>query len=112
MTPSPETPNLMGEQTALACYLSAVVAIGNCMADVCPAVGTVYRDRFLRVPRRLGFEATPRALHQSREEFKDLFDNAPLGYHEVDAAGRLLRIRQTVPAIPRRNSPASSIRFG
>jgi GGDEF domain-containing protein len=60
--PTPETP----EQTALACYLSTVVAIGNCMAEVCPSVGTMYRDRLLKLPRRLGFDATPQALQQSR----------------------------------------------
>jgi PAS domain S-box-containing protein len=31
-------------------------------------------------------------LRQSREKFKDLFDNAPTGYHEVDSDGRLVRI--------------------
>jgi PAS domain S-box-containing protein len=35
------------------------------------------------------------ALRQSREEFKDLFDNAPIGIHEVDAEGRLVRINNT-----------------
>ena len=34
------------------------------------------------------------ALRRSREEFKDLFDNAPIGYHEVDREGRLVRINQ------------------
>ncbi len=33
-------------------------------------------------------------LRQSREKFKDLFDNAPTGYHEVDSDGRLSRINQ------------------
>jgi GGDEF domain-containing protein len=54
------------EQTALACYLSTVVAIGNCMAEVCPSVGAMYRDRLLKLPRRLAFDATPLALEQSR----------------------------------------------
>ncbi len=35
------------------------------------------------------------AWRQSREEFKDLFDNAPVGFHEVDAEGRLVRINNT-----------------
>ena len=35
------------------------------------------------------------ALRQSREEFKDLFDNAPVGFHEIDAEGRLVRINNT-----------------
>jgi GGDEF domain-containing protein len=55
------------EQTALACYLRTVVAVGHCMAEVCPSVGSMYRDRLLKLPRRLGFEATPLALQQSRE---------------------------------------------
>ena len=35
------------------------------------------------------------ALQRSREEFKDLFDHAPVGYHEVDAQSRLVRINET-----------------
>jgi PAS domain S-box-containing protein len=34
-------------------------------------------------------------LRRSHEEFKDLFDNAPVGFHEVDAEGRLVRINNT-----------------
>jgi len=34
-------------------------------------------------------------LSASREEFKDLFDNAPVGYHEIDTEGRIIRINQT-----------------
>src|ERR1039457_2805580 len=32
---------------------------------------------------------------KSRQEFKDLFDNAPVGFHEIDAEGRLVRINNT-----------------
>ena len=35
------------------------------------------------------------ALQESREEFKELFDSAPIGYHEFDAEGRLTRVNQT-----------------
>jgi two-component system, cell cycle sensor histidine kinase and response regulator CckA len=38
---------------------------------------------------------TEAALEQSRAEFKDLFDNAPVGFHEMDAKGRLTRINNT-----------------
>jgi GGDEF domain-containing protein len=71
MSSTPDSPNPEAvkqfEQTALACYLSTVVAIGNCMAEVCPSVGAMYRDRLLKLPRRLGFDATPQALRQSQE---------------------------------------------
>lgn len=33
-------------------------------------------------------------IRTSREEFKDLFDNAPVGYHEVNPEGRIARINQ------------------
>jgi PAS domain S-box-containing protein len=36
-----------------------------------------------------------KALQQSHEEFKNLFDNAPVGFHEVDIEGRLVRINNT-----------------
>ena len=35
------------------------------------------------------------ALRQKQVEFKDLFDNAPAGYHEVDGQGRITRINET-----------------
>ena len=35
------------------------------------------------------------AVRRSQEEFKDLFDNAPVGFHEVDVEGRLVRINNT-----------------
>ena len=35
------------------------------------------------------------ALRQSQREFKDMFDNAPVGFHEIDAEGRLVRINNT-----------------
>ncbi len=34
-------------------------------------------------------------LCRNREEFKDLFDNAPVGFHELDTDGRIVRINQT-----------------
>src|SRR5580658_1740722 len=57
----------LNEQRALACYLSVVVAIAKCIGEVCPSVGAMYRDRLLKLPRRLGFDATPQALEQSRD---------------------------------------------
>jgi len=94
---SPETV----EQTALACYLSTVVAMGNCMAEVCPSVGSMYRDRLLKLPRRLGFDATPRALRHSREAVEtDLLEysrtaSAWTAAGSKHAAGLLDHLRET-----------------
>lgn len=35
----------------------------------------------------------------SEQRFRDLFDNAPVGYHEVDAEGRLVRVNRTEAAM-------------
>ena len=53
-----------------------------------PAELTALRD----ITERKRAEA---ALYQSEAEFKDLFNNAPVGFHELDAEGRLIRINQT-----------------
>ncbi|MDD4969589.1 MAG: PAS domain S-box protein [Paludibacter sp.] len=34
-------------------------------------------------------------LKKSRQDFKDLFEFAPVGYHEIDAEGRIVRINKT-----------------
>jgi PAS domain S-box-containing protein len=39
--------------------------------------------------------AAEAALAESREEFKDLFDSAPIGYHELDGEGRMSRVNLT-----------------
>lgn len=35
------------------------------------------------------------ALRESQKNFKDLFDNAPIGYHEIDTNGNIIRINKT-----------------
>jgi GGDEF domain-containing protein len=53
-------------QNALRCYLSTLVSIAKSMEEICPQIGATYQERLLRLPRRLGFEATPRSLEESR----------------------------------------------
>ena len=38
---------------------------------------------------------TEKEITESKEDFKDLFDNAPVGYHEIDSQGKIVRINQT-----------------
>jgi PAS domain S-box-containing protein len=40
-------------------------------------------------------EQAEKALQESEERFKDLFDNAPMGYHEFDTEGRIVRVNRT-----------------
>ena len=35
------------------------------------------------------------AVRRNQEEFRDLFNNAPVGFHEINAEGRLVRINET-----------------
>jgi diguanylate cyclase (GGDEF)-like protein/PAS domain S-box-containing protein len=41
------------------------------------------------------WKRTEEALRDSERRFRDLFDNAPVGYHEVDAQGRYQRVNNT-----------------
>jgi PAS domain S-box-containing protein len=36
-----------------------------------------------------------KALRESEEKFKELYDNAPMGYHEFDSEGRITGVNQT-----------------
>jgi GGDEF domain-containing protein len=55
------------QEVALTCYLSAMLAMAKSMRVVCSRAGLVYGDRLTRLPRRLGFDATPEALEESRQ---------------------------------------------
>lgn len=57
-------------QTALNCYLSALLAIGASAAELCPQVGVAFRSRLLRLRRRLAFDASPDSLEQTRVVFE------------------------------------------
>lgn len=55
------------QEVALTCYLSVMLAMARSMRAVCSRAGLIYGDRLTRLPRRLGFEATPKALEESRQ---------------------------------------------
>ncbi len=52
------------------------------------AVQLIVRDNSER-------KKTEHELHSSREEFRDLFEHAPVGYHEIDAQGRIVKMNHT-----------------
>jgi diguanylate cyclase (GGDEF)-like protein len=54
-----------GQNGALTCYLSAMLAMAKSMRAICSRAGLVYGDRLMRLPRRLGFDATPAKLEES-----------------------------------------------
>ncbi len=40
-----------------------------------------------------------RALRESETRFREMFDDAPIGYHELDAEGRIIRVNRTELAL-------------
>ena len=69
-----------------------------------------YTERELRLAERVGnqiagaiangllfmqLKRTEAALRESERKFRDLYDNAPLGYHEYDKEGRITKVNQT-----------------
>jgi GGDEF domain-containing protein len=65
---APSPADVTGRQdAALTCYLSVMLAMARSMRAICSRAGLIYGDRLTRLPRRLGFEATPEALDESRQ---------------------------------------------
>jgi PAS domain S-box-containing protein len=69
-----------------------------------------YTERELRLAERVGnqiagaiangllfmqLKRTEEALRESEKKFRDLYDNAPLGYHEYYKEGRITKVNQT-----------------
>ena len=69
-----------------------------------------YTERELRLAERIGnqiagaianaqlfmqLKLTEEALRESEKKFRDLYDNAPLGYHEYDKEGRITNVNRT-----------------
>ncbi len=40
-------------------------------------------------------KAAEDALHENRKNFRDLFNNAPVGYHEIDTKGNIISVNNT-----------------
>ena len=55
------------QEIALACYLSAMLGMAKSMRTVASRAGLIYGHGLTRLPRRLGFNATPEALEESRQ---------------------------------------------
>lgn len=65
MTPEEDqAPDLF--QILLDCYLSTLVALGDCAVQLCPEVGTSMQNRIVRLRRRLAFDASSQSLEQCR----------------------------------------------
>jgi GGDEF domain-containing protein len=57
-------------QTAVNCYLSTILSAAECLARLCPEVGIPYQHRWRRLPQRVGFDLSSRALDASGKMFQ------------------------------------------
>jgi GGDEF domain-containing protein len=81
-----------GQEVALTCYLSAMLAMAKSMRVVCSRAGLVYGDRLMRLPRRLGFDATPDALEESLQVLEaDLAEYTEATSAWLDAGSNVAR---------------------
>ena len=54
------------QNAALNCYLAALLAAANAMAQACPEVGGIYRHRLTRLRARLAFDSSAESIEESR----------------------------------------------
>jgi GGDEF domain-containing protein len=57
-------------QTAVNCYLSAILSVADCIATMCPPIGVPYQHRWRRLPQRLGFDLSPSNLEATEQMFE------------------------------------------
>jgi len=80
------------QDVSLACYLSALLAMAKSMRAVCSRAGLIYGDRLVRLPRRLGFDATPEKLEESRQVLEaDLAEYTEATSAWLDTGSQLAR---------------------
>jgi PAS domain S-box-containing protein len=66
------------------------------LVDLLPGVfERLFRE--LETERQLHVAET--ALRESERQLREMFDDAPIGYHELDAAGRIIRVNRTELAL-------------
>jgi GGDEF domain-containing protein len=69
-----------------------MLAMARSMRAVCSRAGLIYGDRLTRLPRRLGFEATPQALEESRQILEtELAEYTEATTAWLDAGSKLAR---------------------
>jgi len=60
-----DTEQLSALHTAVASYLSTLLAISECLGAACPEVGGPFRQRLSRLRSRLAFDTTPEAMTET-----------------------------------------------
>lgn len=78
-------------QTAINCYLSVILAAAECAAKTCPEIGAPYKNRWRRLPQRIGFDFSAQSLEASGRMFQaDLERYAELARYYSSESLRLV----------------------
>ena len=83
----------IGEETAVECMRLGArdyVMKGN-LSRLVPAIERELKEAESRVQRKKAEDA----LQESETRFREMFDDAPIGYHELDTEGRITRVNRT-----------------
>jgi PAS domain S-box-containing protein len=66
------------------------------LVDLLPGV---FQRLFRELDTKRQLCAAETALRESERQLRELFDDAPIGYHELDGAGRIIRVNRTELAL-------------
>src|SRR5579864_1393502 len=108
MTPVVERDYLAELSSSIACYLRILTAIGDCLGQECPEVGTPYRNRLKQLRARLSFQPTREALQASvstvEAEISDYAAVAAqyLNRHDLELRCALLRLEDIIETMAHR----------
>ena len=87
-----------GENRRMSCQLHT--SFGNDIWIDCflAKIQTVHRPHLLLMFENITErKRAEEALTRSEERYRDLFESAPVGYHEIDVEGRITKVNQTEP---------------
>jgi GGDEF domain-containing protein len=93
-----EAEQLSALHTAVASYLSTLLAIADCVGTACPEVGGPYRHRLSRMRARLAFDTNSAAIVESNATVeKELAEFAGKSAHYIAQHG--VELRRTLGAL-------------
>jgi len=100
--------------SSVACYLTTLRAVADCLGQACPGVGIPFRNRIGQLRARLSFEPTREAIRVSaatlEEELKDYAAAAAqyLGRHDLDLRRANLAMEDIIESMARNSEMHAS----
>lgn len=95
--------------SSIACYLTTLTAVADCLEQTCPEIGTPHRKRIAQLRARLSFEPTREAIKASVGTLEaELRDYAAAGgryliRHDLDVRCAILTLEDIIESIARQS---------